>query len=66
MYLLDTNILIGFLQGDKKIVNWVIKQRREQTLCASAISKLEILSLKFLSEKQIKEIKSFLETFHER
>lgn len=64
MYLLDTNILIGFLQGDKKIVNWVIKQREEHPLYISAISKLEILSLKFLTEKQIKEIKLFLETFH--
>ncbi len=64
MYLLDTNILIDFLKGDEKIVNWVIKQREETPLYISTISKLEILSLKFLTEKQIKEIKSFLETFH--
>lgn len=64
MYLLDTNILIDFLKGDEKIVNWVIKQREETPLYISTISKLEILNLKFLTEKQIKEIKSFLETFH--
>ena len=65
-HLLDSNILIGFLNGDTKIANWLFIQRKENshfTLNISVITKIEVLSLKTLARHQIEEAEKFLETF---
>lgn len=66
-YLLDSNILIGFLNGDKKIANWIFNEKDYDyiNLNISFIAKIEVLSLKTLKENQIEEIEKFLNIFQE-
>ena len=66
MYILDSNILIGHLNGDKKIERWIDKQRNDKEyLAISTISKIEVLSLKELKDSQIEQIEQFLDVFEE-
>jgi len=65
MYLLDSNIIIGFLNGDTKIGNWIFAAKeRKEFLLISIMSKIEVMSLEKLTERQIEEIKRFLDSFH--
>lgn len=62
-YVLDTNILIGFLSGDKKIAKWIFEHKSD-FLIISFITKIEILSLKDLNNDKIYDIEKFLDVFH--
>ncbi|MDO8659280.1 MAG: PIN domain-containing protein [Candidatus Parcubacteria bacterium] len=66
MYLLDSNIIIGFLNGDKKIGDWMNKEKSNSSLFAFAIStigRIEVLSDKKITERQAIELEKFLDTF---
>jgi len=66
MYLLDSNILIGFLNGSQKEIDFVMNAEKDsKSLCFSVISKIEILSLNNLNEEKIQNIEKFLSVFHE-
>lgn len=66
MYLLDSNIVIDFLNGDKKIGDWMNKEKSTSSLFPfgiSTVGRIEVLSDKRLTEKQVKELEKFLDTF---
>ena len=64
MYLLDSNILIGFLNGSQKEINWVMAEKQNGSFLGySVISKIETLSLYNLSEDKIQEIEKFFNVF---
>lgn len=63
-YLLDSNILIDFLNGRKETYSWVMEQRKLGAILAIAfISRVEVLSMAELKDSQIKQIEDFLNTF---
>ncbi|MFZ2303969.1 MAG: type II toxin-antitoxin system VapC family toxin [Minisyncoccia bacterium] len=63
-YLLDSNILIDFLNGRKETYSWVMEQRKlGSTLSVAFISRVEVLSMAELKDSQIKQIEDFLDTF---
>lgn len=61
-YLIDTNILIYFLQGEKVAVSF-FKKIMEDDLCISLINKIEVLSFPDLSEDEERDINQFLLNF---
>ena len=65
-YLLDSNILIGFLNGDKKIADWIWEEKKENkfSLNISFIGKIEVLICKNLKDNQINDIEAFLNSFY--
>ncbi len=65
-YLLDSNILIGFLNGDKKIADWIWEKKKENkfSLNISFVGKIEVLSYKDLEDNQINDIEMFLNSFN--
>ena len=66
MYLLDSNILINFLNGSDKEVEWVnLKKNKELFLFISVISKIEVLSFSGLSEDKLPTIEKFVNLFQE-
>ena len=66
MYLLDSNILIGFLNGSQKEINWVMAEKQNGSFLGySVISKIETLSLYNLSEDKIQEIEKFFNIFNQ-
>jgi len=66
MYLLDSNILIGFLNGSQKEINWIMTEKQNGSfLSYSVISKIETLSLYNLSEDKIQEIEKFFNIFNQ-
>jgi len=66
MYLLDSNILINFLNGSKKEVSWINNAKKNnEFLGFSVISKIEILSLSGLREEKVQDIENFLNLFSE-
>lgn len=58
-FLLDTNIILYILSGDKIIANYL----QNQILYTSVICEIELFSYKSISVNQEKEIKSFLKEF---
>ena len=63
-YLLDSNILIDFLNGRKETYSWVMEQRNlGSSLTVAFISRVEVLSMSELKDNQIKQIEDFLDTF---
>lgn len=63
-YLLDSNILIDFLNGRKEAYSWVMEQRKlGSSLAIAFISRVEVLSMSELKDNQIKQIEDFLDTF---
>ena len=58
-FLLDTNIILYILSGDKIIANYL----QNQILYTSVICEIELFSYKLISANQEKEIKSFLKEF---
>ncbi len=59
--LLDTNVIIGFLKGEKRVVRFLDKRLKEDAvLFVSQITRMEILSYHGLSKKDEAEIKEFL------
>ncbi len=66
MYLLDSNILIGYLNGNKKEIHFITEAKKKGGfLCFSVISKIETLSLSVIKAEHVREIESFLNTFSE-
>ena len=66
MYLLDSNILIGFLNGSQKEIKWVMAEKQNGSFLGySVISKIETLSLYNLSEDKIQEIEKFFNIFNQ-
>lgn len=62
--LVDTNVLIYYLNGDPVAVNTLSQWKKDgRDFFISAISVAEILSLQRLSELEISKIKNFLENF---
>lgn len=62
--ILDTNILVGYLNGDEKIVKAVSGWKQSgRTLFVSSISKAETLALPALTQTEIEKINAFLNTF---
>ena len=60
-YLLDLNILIGYLNGDQEIIDWIISQKTDDAfLNISFITSIELLSLKTLKDSDIEDIEKFL------
>src|SRR3989344_5460477 len=65
-HLLDSNILIGFLNGDKKIIDWIFKRKSAgDTLCISFVTAIEVLSLKTLKDAEIEDVEKFLNSFYQ-
>jgi len=66
-YLLDSNILIGYLNGGKQEINFIASAKKDRDfLSFSVISKIEILSLSGLKEENIRDIENFLNIPHSR
>ncbi|MBI2627798.1 PIN domain-containing protein [Candidatus Nomurabacteria bacterium] len=66
MYLLDSNILINFLNGSKEEVDWINNAKKNnEFLGFSVISKIETLSLTGLREEKVQDIENFLNLFSE-
>ena len=61
-YLIDTNILIYFLQGEE-VASSFFKNIMDKELCISLINKIEVLAFPDLSENEEMEIKQFLLNF---
>lgn len=61
-YLVDTNILIYFLQGDKPAVSF-LKKMMDNDLYISLVNKIEVLSFPDLSEDEERLINRFLLNF---
>ena len=66
MYLLDSNILINFLNGNGKEVEWINSKKNEELFVyISVISKIEVMSFSGLSEDKLPVIEKFLNLFQE-
>ena len=66
MYLLDSNILINFLNGSKREVDFITNAKKgNEFLGFSVISKIETLSLSGLKEERVQDIENFLSLFSE-
>lgn len=61
-YLIDTNILIYFLQGEEVAISF-FNNVMDKELCVSLINKIEVLSFPDLLENEEIEIKQFLLNF---
>jgi predicted nucleic acid-binding protein len=57
MIVLDTNIVIAYLQDEQKVVKWIQERRRHGILfCISTITVVELLSFPKISDDEIKRI----------
>ena len=61
-YLIDTNVLIYFLEGEEVAVSF-LKKIMDDELCISLINKIEVLSFPDLSKDEEREINQFLLNF---
>lgn len=62
--ILDTNILIAYLNGETKIVKRLSDWKRSgRILFISTISKAEVLALPVLTPEDLKKIRMFLNNF---
>ena len=61
---LDTNILIGYLNGDQTVIDRLSQWRREgRSLFVSAITWSEVLSAPVLAPEDLNLVKEFLASF---
>ncbi|MBI4136295.1 MAG: PIN domain-containing protein [Candidatus Vogelbacteria bacterium] len=61
---LDTNILIAYLNGESKVVDFILEQKAYgRALFVSAVSAAELLSLAELTEGDLRRIRDFLDNF---
>lgn len=59
-YFLDTNIVIAFLQGNVKVVSFLVElQKNSAKFYISQITRIELLSFPSLTPKEIATIKEF-------
>jgi len=65
MYILDSNILIGHLNGDNSIKDWIKEKITTDSLSISVISKIEILSFPGLVGDNLYEAEKFAGLFRE-
>ncbi len=64
MFTLDTNILIGYLNDDKKVTGQLLAWREAgNRFFISVITKIEILSFTLLTAEEIFKIQRFLQEF---
>lgn len=64
-YLLDSNILIGFLNGDQKIAKWIFERKKEESsFLISFISAIEVLSFKGLEGERLEIAQKFVHSFN--
>ena len=64
MFTLDTNILIGYLNDDKKVADQLLAWRKVgKKFFISVITEVEILSFPFLTQEEIVKIQRFLQEF---
>lgn len=64
MILLDSNILIGYLNGDATVIKKLYEYKQSETvLFISAITVTEVLALASLTPAEIKIIEAFLSEF---
>ena len=62
--ILDTNILIAYLDGERAVVDFVLNQKEAgRAIFVSSVSVAELLSLPALAETDIRRIKDFLGNF---
>ena len=61
-YLIDTNVLIYFLQGEEVAVSF-LENTSNGSLCISLINKIEVSSFPDISDNEEIEIKQFLLNF---
>ena len=62
--ILDTNILIAYLNGERAVVDFVLNQKEAgRAIFVSSVSVAELLSLPALAETDIRRIKDFLGNF---
>jgi predicted nucleic acid-binding protein len=57
--LLDTNTILGFLKGQPSLV--ALLGATEKALCASIITRMELLSFHSMTQEEAKEIRDFLD-----
>lgn len=65
MYLLDSNILISYLNGDAKVKEWIKSKIGFKSLFISTISKIETLSFPGLTGENLYEAEKFTDLFSE-
>jgi hypothetical protein len=64
VFTLDTNILIGYLNDDKKVADQLLAWRKVgKKFFISVITEVEILSFPFLTQEEIVKIQRFLQEF---
>jgi len=59
-FLLDTNVVIGFLQGDERVVGSFRRQLAGQALAVSCITRMELLSFPGITADEEALILSFI------
>lgn len=65
MIVLDTNIVILFVQGDEEIVRWVNRQRKNSELFGiSTMSVVELLGFPRISPEEIMRIEQWLKALY--
>jgi predicted nucleic acid-binding protein len=65
MYIIDSNILIGHLNGDVAVKKWIKENIQKEELYISTIARIEVLSFPGLSDENLYEAEKFLDLFHE-
>lgn len=65
MYILDSNILIGHLNGNAGVKKWIKENIKRKELCISTITKIEVLSFPGLRGDTLHDAEKFLNLFHE-
>ncbi len=56
--LLDTNVVIGFLTGNERVVSWL--QQREGPFSVSVITRMELLSYPEMQKEEEQYLQAFL------
>lgn len=59
-FLLDTNIILGFLNGHAKINDFFRKNLKQQVIYASQITRMELLGYPNITTDEESSLKSFL------
>lgn len=64
VFTLDTNILIGYLNDDKKVAEQLLAWRKAgKKFLLSVVTEVELLSFPFLVPEEISRIERFLQEF---
>ena len=64
MYVLDSNIIIGFLNGNVATKNWIRRREEEkEILVISIITQIEILGVPWLQDENLEDARRFVGAF---